>query len=256
MSPSPSRVPPDLSARLPRELVVELLALARAQGAEFADVYAEHAIHTGFSFDEGRVKTSSLSVPNGVGVRAIVGEQTGYAYADGFAPADLREAARVAARIARGGAAGGPARAFRVVDAPAPFTLAAPAPLALDEPAKIELLGRADDAARALDGRIREVSVGFGDSAQAFLVANTDGLWAEDRTYLSRLVVSTLALEGDNRQSGFAAAGGSVDAAYYTEERSPETVAREAATIAVTLLSAREPEAGSYPVVVCRAGAA
>jgi TldD protein len=246
----PSRVPPDLSALLPRELVAELLAIARANGAEFAEVYAEHATHTGFSWDENRLKASSLSVNSGVGVRAIAGDQTGYAYADGFDPDDLREAARVAARIARTGRGDGAPRAFRVVDAPPPFTVAAPAPLALGEPAKIGLLERANDAARALDARIREVSIGFADAAKAFLVANSDGAWAEDTTFLSRLTVFALALDGSNRQSGFAAAGGCVDASYYEAERAPEEVAREAATTAISLLTAREPEAGAYPVVV------
>ena len=92
---------PDLSTLLPQELAAELLALARSGGADFADLYAEHAIVTGFTLDERRVKTASYSVLQGVGVRAIRGEQTGYAYADGFAPDALREAARVASAVAR-----------------------------------------------------------------------------------------------------------------------------------------------------------
>src|SRR6185369_17950024 len=92
---------PDISSLLPRELAAELLALARSGGADFADLYAEHAIVTAFSLDERRVKTASYTVLQGVGVRAIRGEQTGYAYADGFAPDALREAARVAAAVAR-----------------------------------------------------------------------------------------------------------------------------------------------------------
>ena len=76
---------PDLSRLVPRELVAELLAIARSGGAEFADVFAEHTVLTGLSFDEGRVKTASYSVLGGIGVRAVIGEQTGYAYADGFA---------------------------------------------------------------------------------------------------------------------------------------------------------------------------
>ena len=76
-------------------------------------------------------------------------------------------------------------------------------------------------------------------------------MWAEDRAFLSRLVVSALALEGDERQEGYAAAGGCVEAAYFERQRTPEAVALEAAASAVLLLSAREPEAGSYPVVVC-----
>uniref|UniRef100_A0A832I6H4 TldD/PmbA family protein n=1 Tax=Eiseniibacteriota bacterium TaxID=2212470 RepID=A0A832I6H4_UNCEI len=247
MSSAPS---PDLSALLPRDLVVELLALARAQGADFAEVYGEHTVTTAFSFEENRLKTSQYAVAQGVGVRAVARDQTGFAYADGFAPADLREAARVAARIARSGPPGGAPAAFRVADAPAPFALARPFPAALDETAKIALVRRANDAARALDPRVHEVSVTLGDSSKRFLVANSDGVWAEDGADLTRLSVAALALEGDVRQSGFAAGGGCVDADYFESVRTPETVAREAAHTAVTLLSAKEPEAGTYPVVV------
>lgn len=250
MSVSAAAPLPDLAARLPRDLVADLLAIARAGGADFAEVYGEHAVTTAFSFEERRLKTSQFAVGQGVGVRAIAGDQTGYAYADGFAPDDLREAARVAAGIARRGAPGGPPRAFRVVEAPAPFTLERPFPSAHDEPAKIALVRRADEAARAVDGRVHEVAVTLGDASKSFLVANSDGLWAEDRVYLTRLSVSALALEGDVRQSGFAAGGGCVDAGYFEAERTPETIAREAAGTAVTLLRAQEPEAGAWPVVV------
>jgi len=246
---------PELSALLPRELVVELLQLARAGGATFAEVYGEHSIATGLSLDETRLKAASHSVLQGVGVRAIRGEQTGYAYADGFAPDALREAARVAARIAREAPPAGPASvtppAFRVASAPAPFELREPATLALDETARVSLLRRADDEARSHDPRVREVSASFGTSARSFLVANSDGDWAEDTTHLSRLVVSALALDGDQRQECFATGGGCVEAGYYAGERTPEAVAVEAASGAVLLLGAREPEAGSYPVVVC-----
>ncbi|HYM79838.1 MAG TPA: metallopeptidase TldD-related protein [Candidatus Limnocylindria bacterium] len=241
---------PDLAARLPRELVSELLALGRASGAEFAEVYAEHNVQTAFTLEEDRLKSSRYSVLQGVGVRAVHGEQTGYAYADGFAPDDLREAARVAARIAREEPAGEAPRGFRVVDAPAPFTLACPAPTSLDEPAKIELCRRANHAARAHDGRIHEVSVSLADASKSFLVANSDHLWAEDRQFLTRLTVSALALAGTERQQGFAAAGGCVEARYFDQVRTPEAVASEAAAMAITLLAAHDPEAGAYPVVV------
>jgi TldD protein len=234
---------------LPRELAARLLALARAGGAEYAEIYAERTLHTSFALDEQRLKRSSVSVQQGVGVRAIHGAQTAYAYADGFAAADLEAAARAAASIARQGTQGAVA-AFRVSDPPAPFTLRHPAPIGLDERAKVALLRRADDAARAFDARVREVEVGLADSTKRFVVANSDGLWAEEQQYLSRLSVSTLALEGDQRQQGFAAGGGCVEADYFETVRTPETVAREAAETAVTLLSAREPEAGAYPVVV------
>jgi len=240
---------PDASSLLPRELAAELLALARGQGAEFSDVYAEYTVQTNFSLEENRLKSSTHAVLQGVGVRAIRGEQTGYAYADGFDPTDMREAARIAARIAHaaGGAATPP---FRVGDTPPPFTLRDPAPVALDGVAKIALMRRGNEAARSFDPRVHEVDVTLADASKSFVVANSDGLWTEDRQYLSRLTLTALALEGDLRQQGFAAAGGSVDADYFETGRTPETVAREAASTAVTLLHAREPEAGAYPVVV------
>ncbi|MEK7330106.1 MAG: TldD/PmbA family protein [Candidatus Eisenbacteria bacterium] len=252
---SDARAEPDLSLLLPRELVGELLALGRGGGAEFAEVYGEYTVQSGFTLEEDRLRTSQYAVLQGVGVRAVRGDQTGYAYADGFAPDDLREAARVAARIARDGAAaatgaGGAPRAFRVVDAPAPFSLKRPAPVALDERGKVALCHRANQAARAHDGRIHEVTVSLADSSKRFVVANSEGLWAEDRQYLSRLTVVALALDGDHRQQGFAAGGGSIEAGYFERERAPETIAGEAAGIAVTLLGARAPEAGAYPVVV------
>ena len=240
---------PDLTLPLPRELAAELLAIARGQGAEFAEVYAERAVLSAFSLEEQRVRTSEYGLGQGVGVRALIGAQTGYAYADGFAPDDLREAARVAARIARDGAPSGAPRAFAVVDAPAPFTLAAPVSLTLDEAAKVAMLRRADAAARGHDGRVHEVAATFADSARACVIANSDGLWAEDRHFLSRLTVTAFAAAGDVRQHGTATGGGSVEAGYFAA-RTPEQVAREAAGVAVTLLGAEEPEAGTYPVVV------
>ena len=204
---------PDIASLLPRDLAGELLSLAMASGATFADLYAEHAVITGFSLDEQRVKTASYSVLQGVGVRAIRGERTGYAYADGFSPGALREAARVASAVARDAppsatALDGRARAFRVTEGAPPFVLRDPATLALDEATRVAILQRADRTARAHDPRVHEVSVSLGTSAKSFLVANSDGDWAEDRNHLSRLVVTALALADGERQEGFAAAGG------------------------------------------------
>src|SRR5215831_8929094 len=135
---------PELSSLLPRDLAAELLALARSGGATFADLYAEHAVVTGFSLDERRVKTASYTVLQGVGVRAIRGDQTGYAYADGFSPDALREAARVAAAVARDAppaatASSGRPAAFHVTPGEPPFVLRDPATLALDETTRVDM---------------------------------------------------------------------------------------------------------------------
>ena len=99
--------PQGLPLPIQPELVARLLGLARSGGAEFAEVFAERTLHTSFALDERRLKRSSVTIQQGVGVRAIRGAQTGYAYADGFAPdRPARAAARAAASIARDGAAG------------------------------------------------------------------------------------------------------------------------------------------------------
>ena len=250
MTTASHRSSPELQGLLPRELVAELLTIAREKGADFAEVFGEQSVHTGFSFEETRLKNSSYSVTQGVGVRAVIGDQTGYAYADGFSPGDLREAARVAARIARASNGARRPEAFRVVEAAWPFRLDQPAPLALDENGKIALVERANHAARSHDSRIHEVTVTLADSSKSFVVANSDGLWAEDRQFLSRLTVAALALEGSERQEGYSTGGGSVEAAYFEKDRTPEEIAGDAARTAVTLLGASEPEAGVYPVVV------
>jgi hypothetical protein len=102
MSPIPLSAAPELATLLPRELLAELLTIARSGGAEFAEAYGEYTVQTSFLLDEERLKTSEYRVLQGVGIRAVRGEQTGYAYADGFAAADLPRP-RVAARIARQG---------------------------------------------------------------------------------------------------------------------------------------------------------
>jgi TldD protein len=173
----------------------------------------------------------------------------GYAYADEFGMEGLREAARVAAAIASGGAPGR-ATTFAVSQAKPPFVLARPAPLIASESQKIDLCQRANAAARAKDPRIKQVQVVMADSAKAILVANSEGTWAEDRQFISRLMCQPTAIEGSNRQAGIAMAGGAVEADYFEKVRTPEETANEAADSAIALLGAIEAKAGSYPVII------
>ncbi len=161
----------------------------------------------------------------------------------------LREAARVAAAIAAGSPTGAP-KPFAATKAKAPFMLVSPAPLNSTEVEKIELCRRGNEAARARDPRIKQVQVIMADTAKAILVANSDGVWAEDRQFISRLAVNPTAIDGSNRQSGIAMAGGAVEAEYFSKERTPETTANEAAESAIALLSAVDAKAGSYPVII------
>jgi TldD protein len=240
---------PSIETFLGKDQVRELLRIALSKGGEFAEVYGEYTLNSSFNLDEGSLKEAQYGVMQGVGIRVITGEQTGYAYADEFGMTALREAAAVAAAVARTGAAAVP-QAFNVSRAVPPFVLQSPAPLASSEEQRIALVRRLDEAARGYDPRIRQVFGAMQDSAKAILVANSEGLWEADRQFISRLLCSATAIDGTNRQSASSTAGGQVNADYFEAVATPEQVGRDAASGAIALLGAVEPRAGSYPVVL------
>lgn len=239
---------PPLSEFLPGDMVGELLKLALSGGGEFAEVYGEYTINTAIQIDESKVKNLQYGILSGVGIRVIDGAQVGYAYADSYEPEDLREAARVAAAIAQGGRTGQP-KPFTVSKTKAPFQLRAPAPVTLAEESKLGLVRRVDVAARAVDPRIKQVQAGYADTARRLLVANSNGVWAEDEQYVTRMTVNVLALDGSNRQSGIGRLGGQVEADYF-ERNPPEAMAKNAAQVAISKLSAKDVKSGSYAVVI------
>jgi TldD protein len=239
---------PDLAAMLPRERVRELLRLALSRGGDFAEVYGEYTMQTNLGVDQGKLSTVEYGVLSGVGIRVLAGDQIGYAYADDFDLANLRRAAEVAAAIASGGTAGAP-QPFGASVARPPFVLRSPAPLALSETRKIELVQRADAAARAVDPRVTQVNASWGDLAKRIVVANSEGVYESDDQFISRLFVQALATEPGKRNFGLGSMGGTQEADAFTAE-AVEGVAKQAATTAVTLLAAVEPRAGTYPVVV------
>lgn len=239
---------PQISAFLGRDQVAELLGLAMSKGAEFAEVYGEYTINSDVTLDEGKLKSLSYGVLSGVGIRAVQGEVTGYAYADDFDLKSLRDAARTAAAVASGRRGVKP-KPLAVSRSKPPFVLHRPLPVTRTEADKIALCQRADQAARDTDARIHNMRVQYADSAKRFLVANSEGVWEEDEQYVTRLATSALAIDGSKRQSAGRRFGGAVEADYF-ERQTPETIGRESAEAAVRLLGAAPVPAGPMPVVI------
>ena len=167
------------------------LAEALSQGGAYADLYFEYLSTSSISIDESIVKSASQGVSLGVGVRVIAGERTGYAYSDDLSPEKIRKAARVAACIAAGPATvekvslneGGRRNLYPV--------LTAPTETAFTE--RVELVKRADRAARAYDARIFQVQASYADNLRQVLVATSDGVLSWDRQPLARMNVAALA---------------------------------------------------------------
>lgn len=222
---------------------------ALSEGGDYADLYFEYVATSSLSLDEGIVKSASQGVSMGVGVRVIAGERTGYAYSDDLAPERIRHAAKVAACIAKGPSKtikqdlqeGERRNLYPVVTPPTEMSLST----------KVDLIQRADKAARAYDPRIFNVSASYADSVKQILIATSDGVLNFDTQPMARVNVSAFAREGDGvPQSGYAGGGGRVSLDHFLTEKTPEHFATEAARQAILLLNAVEAPAGEMTVVL------
>ncbi|MBX7218961.1 MAG: metalloprotease TldD [Blastocatellia bacterium] len=226
-----------------------LLAEALGKGGEYADLYFEYRLSNTLSLEEQIVKSANQSVTQGVGVRVVVGEKTGYAYTDEITVESIRRAARTAACIANESATSG-----RVNVSPRPNhhdLYAVPEPICdLPIGRKIELLNSIDKKARAFDKRIREVQIGFADEYKVVMVATSEGVLVGDVQPLSRIGVNCIADADGNRQSGRAGGGGRYGFDFFETDLTDELLATEAARSAIVQLDAVDAPAGTMEVVL------
>jgi TldD protein len=194
------------------------------------------------------VKSASQGISAGCGVRVLSGERTGYAYTDDLAPEKILHAARTAALIARGPAkeptvdlTGQEHRNLYPVSA---------YPVDADVRAKLDLVMRADRAARAYDARIFQVRVNYADELRRILVLGSDGSFATDQQPLARMSVYCIARQNETSARGSSGGGGRVGLDFFQQEKTPEHFALEAARQAVVQLEAREAPAGEMEVVL------
>jgi TldD protein len=229
--------------------IERLLADALSKGGDYADLYFEYSVLSSVSLEEQLVKSATRAVKQGVGVRVVAGERTGYAYCDEIEPAAIRKAALTAAYIADSAAAVGPVGVSAQSPAHDLYPVAHPASdEALER--KIELLNRSDRAARAFDRRIREVQAGLADEFKVILIATSDGLLVGDVQPLVRMNVACIADDDGNLQSGRAGGGGRTGLEFFDAKVTPEEFAHEAARQAVLQLDAVEAPAGAMEVVL------
>ena len=225
----------------------KLLETALSRGGEFAEIYLQHLIRTDIQLDEDKIKSFNYGIIQGGGIRVISGEKTGYAFSDDLSFPMLKEAADVASFIASSASVQKPANLLAQKIKPY-FVLNSPVALA-SESKKIDLLKRANQAARDYDKRIAQVRVDYMDEAKKIMIINSDGLKTKDDQFITRLAAYPLAVDGSKRFEGYATLGGRVDFDYY-EKNPPETAGKEAARQATVMLEAEDAPAGLNPVVV------
>jgi TldD protein len=244
---------------LSERLMERCLGEALSAGGDYADLYFESVTSTSLGIDESLVKSASQGISVGCGIRVLSGERTGYAYTDDLSSDRLLRAARTAALIASGPAKEQMSGFRHTTDEPTLYPIAgatAGAQMEIQTAAKLQLLQRADTAARAFDSRITQVRAGFSDELRRILIAASDGTFASDTQPLARLNIFVIAKDPSGNEGagstarGTSGGGGRVMLDFFEGAHSPEHYAREAARTAILQLGAIAAPAGDMPVVL------
>jgi TldD protein len=229
--------------------LTQALSAIKANQIDDADLYFQYTRSEGWSLEEGIVKTGSFSIDQGVGVRAVAGEKTAFAYSDDISLASLMDAALTVRSIAS-------AAQNRRIKVPtrkvAPSRTLYPSmdPMgSMDSAAKVKLLEKVEQLARAKDTRIVQVMAGLATEYDVVMVARADGTLAADVRPLVRLSVSVIAEQGQRRESGSGGGGGRFGLAYF-DDAMIHSYVNDAVHAAVTNLDARPAPAGEMTVVL------
>jgi TldD protein len=214
---------------------------------DYADLYFQYARSEAWSLEEGIVKSGSYSIDQGVGVRAVSGDKTAFAYSDEISLPALQAAAKATRSIA---AAGGAGSTPVLAPASAPALYSALDPIAsLADIEKVRLLERLEKFAREADPRVAEVMAHIAGTWEVVLVARSDGHLAADVRPLVRVSVTVNLAERGRREQGYSGGGGRFDYAYFTDDMLRE-YARQAVHQASVNLAAKPAPAGTMTVVL------
>ncbi|SCX72914.1 metalloprotease TldD [Variovorax sp. EL159] len=225
------------------------LAEITSHRVDDADLYFQYTRSEGWSLEEGIVKTGSFSIDQGVGVRAVSGEKTAFAYSDDISEASLLDAARTVRSISSAGRTGRVKTATRKIASSRSLYDGVDPIATLDSTAKVKLLEKVEKLARSRDPRVAQVMAGLASEYDVVLVARADGTLAADVRPLVRLSVTVIAEQNGRREIGSGGGGGRFGLAYFTDEQITEYV-DHAVKAALTNLDARPAPAGEMTVVL------
>jgi TldD protein len=227
----------------------KVLDLALSSGGDFAEIYLEHRTYDFVNMEEDIIKETAESVGQGLGVRVLSGDKTGYGYTNDLALDKVRQAARTASAIASGKARAhaAPLREKRLKRVA--YRVSVPADRA-GLRRKIALVREAYGAAQRSDPRIVKVKAYFQDSLSHIAVLNSDGLFARDTRPMVKLVCVAISEKDGKREFGFSGGGGRVGMEHFRDVLTPRAIGEQAAREALLLLEAVDAPAGEMPIVL------
>jgi TldD protein len=235
-------------AELRQTDVERLLGRLADRAVDIGELFFQAVRNEAWVIEDGIIKEGAFSADRGVGVRAVSGERTGFAYADDILLPALEEATIAARSIVRSGGAG----THRVWQ-PTAVTprYASRDPIAsLDENAKIALLRELDAQARRIDPRVKEVTIRLAASYETQLVVATDGTMSADVRPLVRLDVSVIVEQNGRRERGHSGGGGRSDLVWFGVDGRAAGFVAEAVRLGLVSLDAVAAPAGPMPVVL------
>lgn len=231
------------------EQLKKVLDLALKRGGDYADVFFQATRNNSLLLREDKIHNAQTLITQGVGIRVIKGEKAGYAYSEDLDLESLLEAARTASYIANELTRKVAPVKIRQLRAPNHYSIHTdPQTVAISR--KVEMLKHANEIAKAYDKRIHNVDVAFRDTKDVILVLNSDGHYAQEETVLSRMTVSTIAIEGSERSDGYHGGGGRGGMEYYESILTPDKIAKEACRQAIIQLGSSEAPSGEHPVII------
>lgn len=239
----------DTYFQITQEQIKTVLSASLAKGAEFADIFFEYRITSNLSFEEDILKSARRGIVQGVGIRAVKGDQIGFAFSEELTLEKMLESANAAAAIAADNTANARIQPIGRINPKNLYPIKELA-VSADLTKKLEFIKQANEAAKAFDSRIVRVNVGFNDEIKHIAYANSDGIYWEDSQPLFVFSTLCIAEEKGRRENGYAGGGGRIGLEYFDIKRKPADIAENAARLAVLNLSAIEIEAGMQTVVL------
>ena len=229
------------------ELLARSLSIIGGRKVDYADIYCQHTAFESWHLEEGIVKSGSFQIEQGVGVRAVSGEKTAFAYADSLCIDSINRSAHAVRVI---GAGGGEQHIRVPAVKHGKQVHSGFDPIAsLDSAAKVALLNKVETLAKAADPRIVQVMAGLTCEYDMIYIARLDGRHAADIRPMVRLNVTVIAKQGDRREQGGAGGGGRYDLAYFDETLVRQFV-DSAVKQALINLESRPAPAGEMTVVL------
>jgi TldD protein len=230
------------------DVVSRVLRQALTTGGDFAEVFAEDRRGSMVALDDGRIEDISSGRERGAGIRVVAGNTTGFAHTADLSERGLLQAAEAASGAARHGGGGTREIAFSRSE-PAPVSPVEVLPAGVGKGRKVDLLRKADAAARATGGAVRQVKAFYRDSRRQVLVANTEGVLTSDDQVRSQFRVTVVAGGDTGMQTGGEGVGGTMGFELF-DRYDVEDLARSAARRALVKLQARPAPSGTMPVVI------